>query len=202
MLVDKQTQRGMKMSTTTKTKTLRLTNRANSPKLPKTTRRLADKAKAKVTPKAVSSEMLKETLAASIEQVPARPGLDGADQVPAASIGGLVAPVQISAHRAPKAKPAKVAKVKPVAKAKPKVDKPGAPKVDHTDTLLGLLSQPDRCTPREMMTATGLSHGALKATVGKLLHKKNLKIVLQRNPQPDPKDRKLTFYLYRVEPRA
>jgi hypothetical protein len=164
----------MKMSTTTKTKTLRLTNRAKSPKLPKTTRQPADKAKAKVTPKATTSEMLKETLAASIEQVPATPGLDGADQAPAVSIGELVRPVQISARRAPKAKPAKVAKVKPVAKAKqPKVDKPGAPKVDHTETLLGLLSQPDRCTPREMMTATGLSHRALKATVGKLLREKD-----------------------------
>jgi hypothetical protein len=191
------------MRATTKTKTLRLTSRAKSPKLPKTTRRLADKAKAKVTPKAMTSEMRKETLAASIEQVPATPGLDGADQVPAASIGGLVAPVQISARgKAPKAKPAKVAKVKPVAKAKRKLEKSGAPKVDHAETLLGLLSQPDRCTPREMMTATGLTHGALKATVGKLLRKKNLKVVLQRNPQPDPKDRKLTSYLYCVEPRA
>jgi hypothetical protein len=186
----------MKMSTTTKTKTLRLSNRAKSPKLPKTTRRLGDKAKA------ISSEVLKETLAASIERVPATPGLDGADQVPAASIGELVTPVQISARRAPKAKPAKAAKVKPVAKAKPKAEKPRAPKVDHTETLLGLLSQPDRCTPREMMTATGLSHGALKGTVGKLLRKKSLKIVLQRNPQPDPRDRKLTLYLYGVEPRA
>ena len=190
------------MSTTTKTKTLRLTSRAKSPKLPKTTRRHAQKAKAKVTPKAISSEMLKETLAASIEQVPATPRPDGADQVPAASIGELVTPVQVSARRAPKAKPAKVAKVKPVAKAKRKFEKPGAPKVDHTDTLLGLLSQPDRCTPREMITATGLTHGALKATVGKLLREKGLKIVLQRNPHSDPKDRKLTSYLYGVEPRA
>ena len=53
-----------------------------------------------------------------------------------------------------------------------------------------------------MMTATGLSHGALKTAVGKLLREKNLKVVLQRNPQPDPKDRKLTSYLYGVEPRA
>jgi hypothetical protein len=190
------------MSATTKTKTLRLTSRAKSPKLPKTTRGLTEKTKVKAMPKAITSDVLKETLAASIEQVPATPGLDGADQVLAASIGGLVAPIQISARRAPKAKPATIAKVKPVAKAKLKVDKPRAPKVDHTETLLGLLSQPDRCTPREMMTATGLSHGALKATVGKLLHKKNLKVVLQRNPQPDPRDRKLTLYLYGVEPRA
>ena len=190
------------MSTTAKTKSLRLTSRAKSPKLPKTSRRLAEKAKAKVTPKATTDEMLRETLAASIEQVLATPGLDGADQVLAASIGELVTPVQISARRAPKAKPAKVAKVKPVAKAKRKVEKPGGPKVDHTDTLLGLLSQPDRCTPREMMTATGLTHGALKARVGKLLRERGLRIVLQRNPQPDPKDRKLTSYLYGVEPKV
>jgi hypothetical protein len=202
MLVDTQTLRGTKMSTTTKAKTLP-TSRAKSPKLPKTTRRLAEKAKAKVTPKAITSDMLKKTLAASVEQVPATPKLDGADQVPAASICELVTPVQISARgRAPKAKPAKVAKVEPVAKAKRKVEKRGTPKVDHTDTLLGLLSQPDRCTPREMMTATGLSHGALKTTVAKLLRKKNLKVVLQRNPQPNPKDRTLTSYLYGVEPRA
>jgi hypothetical protein len=194
------------MSATTKTKTLRLTSPAKSPKLPITSRRLAEKAKAKVTPKA-TSETLKETLAASIEQVvarvPATPGLDGADQVPAASIGELVAPVQNSAGgNAPKAKPAKVAKVKPATKAKPKAQKPVTPKVDHNDTLLGLLGQPDRCTPREMMTATGLTHGALKATVGKLLRERGLRIVLQRNPQPDPKDRKLTSYLYGVEPKV
>jgi hypothetical protein len=193
MLVDAQT---AKM----KTKTLRLTSRAKSPKPPKTSRRLAEKAKAKVTSKAATSGMLKETLAALIEQVPPTPGLDGADQVPAASIGELVTPVQISAGKALKAKPAKVAKIKPVAKAKPKVEKPAA--ADHNNTLLGLLSQPDRCTPREMMTATGLTHNALRASVTRLLREKNLKIVLQRNPQPDPKDRKLTSYLYGVEPRA
>ena len=131
---------------------------------------------------------LKEVLQAAVEQsaaqVPAGARRDGNASLPAAQIGQL----------------AKVAK----GKAKPKAAKPQKPgaKVDQSATLFALLYRAQRVTPREMMDATGLTHGALKAAVGKLLRQKGLKLVLQRNPQPDPKDRKLTSYLYGVEPRA
>jgi hypothetical protein len=72
-------------------------------------------------------------------------------------------------------------------------------KVDHGPALFDLLSRPEQCTVREMMDGTGLTHSGLKLAVSRLLKAKGLKVVLQRNPQPDPQDRKLTSYLYGVE---
>lgn len=171
------------MSTTAKsTKTLRLTSRAKSPKNA-APRRAMMKAAAETIAQELTAERTcpaaAPVIAEIIAQAPVTPGLDGDAGTPAEQIGEVVKP----------------------AKAKKTGKKPEA-KVDHSTTLFALLDRPERVTPREMMDATGLSHTALKAAVGKLLREKNLKVVLQRNPSLDPADRRLTSFLYTIEKKA
>ena len=100
------------MTTTAKTKTLRLTSRAKSPKKVKPqVRRITKLAAQGGIPTA--AETLKETLAASIEQVaaqaPVTPGLDGDAGVPAAQVGEVVKPAKGTAKspKRPARKPTK-----------------------------------------------------------------------------------------------
>jgi hypothetical protein len=76
---------------------------------------------------------------------------------------------------------------------------PAKAKIDHSDTLLALLDRPERATPRAMMDATGLSRQGVNLAVGQLLKARGLKVTTQKNPTPDPADRKNTSFLYGVE---
>ena len=153
--------------------------KAPARKLALTSRAKMGKARTPATRKAPATTNLKELLAASTEAVAERvapviaaTGLDGDSGLPAEAIGEPVVPT-----------------------AAPKVDRAS----QHGERILALLSRPERTTPREMMDATGLGHGALKGAVSRLLKERRLKIALQRHPSPDPADRALTSYLYGVE---
>jgi hypothetical protein len=76
---------------------------------------------------------------------------------------------------------------------------PAKAKIDHSDTLLALLDRPEQVTPRAMMDATSLSRQGVNLAVGQLLKARGLKVTTQKNPTPDPADRKNTSFLYGVE---
>jgi hypothetical protein len=162
------------MTTTAKTRTLRLTSRAKSPKRPAK--------KARVQPPAPAE--IKETVHAAVEQiaaqVPTATVLDGGASMPAEQIG----------------EPVNLAKGK--AKTVAKQVTPEA-KVDHSATLFALLDRPERVTPAELMSATGLSRHGVNLAVGQLLKAHGLKVITQKNPAIDPADRKNTAFLYGVE---
>jgi hypothetical protein len=170
--------KGTKMSpetlTPSKTKTRRLTGRAKS-------LRKSPKTATKTQAPAITD--LKDTVQASVADIVAQVlaiGLDGDAAAPAEQIGEPVRP----------------AKAK---KSAPKAEKAATKADAKADTLLALLTRPEGTTVREMLTTTGWSHDGLKRHNTAVVRKElGFKFLIQRNPDVDPTDRKLTSYLYRA----